>query len=382
VLWLFDSKENKLDNLITRVEDESYLQTVARAMTTSDPRTAGSDYHRMDYSEVLTVANTEHTPLSNRISRREAMRDIKHFWLEQEIPGAGVVTPLAETADPAENTRFLPKRYENNILKIGRKFIITDLMNIIARAGGLHAVGTDEWGRQMQMQLSMFLRDQEAAIIKAVLSDSSPLSMRGLLGDIENANDNGWIGLTADGGVEQSGIKDLGGNELVAGTPSAGQQNIEKVLNDYMLQMYNLNAGPLPTVVYVSPRAFYLLQTAAKSKVTVMMSQAELNQRAAMNLGGAVGKYYTDFGMIDFVAHPLLSAALPGDLAAVKEKSSFMFLHEPGISLVDIVGYGGVHIEPRAKTDPTEIRVISEIISLEVRYLKSHGRIKNFSIAA
>jgi hypothetical protein len=371
------------ENLITRVaDDDNYLQTVARAMTTADPRTVGSEYFRMDYSEVLTVANTEHTPLSNRLSRREACRDITHYWLEQYIPGAGVVTPIAETSDPAENNRFLPTRYSNNIMKIGRKFIISDLMNIIAQAGGLHAVGTDEWGRQMQMQLTMLLRDQEAAILKAVLG-TSPLSMRGILGDYVNGNENGWIGLTAEGGIVQDGVKNLAGDELVSGTPGASQQNIEKVLNDYMLQMFNLNAGPMPTSVYVAPRAFWMLQQAAKSKITVFMTQAELAKRSEMNLGGAVGKYYTDFGnMIDVIAHPLLSAAVPADLAAEKEKSRFLFLYEPGLSLIDILNYGGIHIEPRAKTDPTETRVISEIFSMEVRYLKSHGVIKNFSIAA
>jgi hypothetical protein len=58
-----------------------------------------------------------------------------------------------------------------------------------------------------------------------------------------------------------------------------------------------------------------------------------------------------------------------------------LFLHLPGIRMIDYVGWGGIHIEPRAKTGPVDTRLVSQITTLEFRYLKSHGLIRNFYVA-
>jgi hypothetical protein len=63
--------------------------------------------------------------------------------------------------------------------------------------------------------------------------------------------------------------------------------------------MYNLQAGPLPTTLFLPPRMLKVVQDAAKSRVQVLMTQDELHRRAAMNLGGKVGIFYTDFGFVD-----------------------------------------------------------------------------------
>lgn len=405
-----------LETLIQRQdEDLNFLQSVSRAMTTSDPRSTTpdsrgriQDYHKIDYSDFLSVANTEHTPISASISRKEMARDIVHFWFEQYYPTTyraatdAAPTPVDEVSDPTDTAMLKPTRFSNVMNKIGRTFVISDELLVIAQAGGLlEAVGRDEWGRQMQFNMTMLLRQQELSILKASINSSGTgiRQMRGLMGDYlavgngttySTPKENGWWGSgTPDGTdnkpVEERTAFDQGGKELIAsGTPSGTQVLIETVLNSALQSFYNLYAGPTPPVLYVPPRTIPLLQKAAASKVQVFMTQAELSQRTEQNLGGVTGKYLSDFGMIDFVAHPLLFAHNSGtdDVSngstAAARNSRFLFLDLSQIALVDYAGFGGIHIEPRAKTAPVENRVMYEIFTLEVRQILSHGLVKNF----
>jgi hypothetical protein len=390
-------------NFIARKEDEAYLDTVARAITS--PMTTGAydgsqsgnpanDYHRLDISQVMLLVANENVPLSVRFSRREAVRALKHFWYEQYLPGTGAITFVSELNDPSDQIANVPTRFENVMGKLGRVFKMSDEAQIIARANGLEAVGTDELARQMEMQIRLLIRDQERGILQASYDDGSganPRAFRSLLGDYRAAVPvkNGWIGDKAQGApinpTDTPGlIINLNGEELVAKGATGTQHNIADVLNQWMYNQYMLFAGPMPNVAYVPPRLLKPFADAASEKIQITMTQDELARRAVYNLGGAAGKFYSDFGIIDIVAHPLLTAS--DDAAGVGENrpalSRILFLHEPSVSLLDYVGYGGVHIEPRAKTGPTETRVISEILTMEMRNLKSHGVIENFWYAA
>lgn len=357
---------------ITRVEGEDYLDTVARAITsplTTDTYqdSPATDYHRLSVSEFMSVAITENTPLIQRLSRREGARARLFEWFEQYLPPNPTVTFVGELADPAAGLARVPTRLSNMMGKLGVTFEMSEEADIIARANGLIAVGTDEMARQMAFKLTELARNTERAVLEAVYndgSDTNPRAFRGLLGDYRNGNLNGWIG-----GITTDTTLDLGSTILDA-------TNMEATLNKYLLQLFQLYAGPLPTTMYVPPRLLNVIQTAAKSRVTVFMSQDELAKKSALNFGGKVGIFYSDFGALDIIAHPLLTVgAATGGTAAT---SRILFLHEPGLSMIDYVGHGGVHIEPRPVSGPTTKRVISQIISLEARYLKSHGVIKNF----
>jgi hypothetical protein len=383
---------------IARKEDEEYLETVARAITSpmttatydGSLTTAANDYHRLDISQVMILAATENVPLATRLARREAARAVKHFWFEQYLPGTGAVSFLSELNDPAEQLAQVPTRFENVMAKMGRQFVMSDEAQIIARANGLEAVGTDELGRQMNMQLTLMIRDWERALLQASYNDGSggaTRAFRSILGDYRAASPvkNGWIGTQGNGSpinpTDTPGLCiDLGGNELKATGASSPAQNIADVLNKWMLNQYSLFAGPMPNVMYVAPRTLKLIQTAASEKIQITMTQDELARRAVYNLGGAAGKFYSDFGMVDIVAHPLLTSSdsSTGTLENRPALSRILFLHEPSIAAVDYVGYGGIHVEPRAKNGPVEKRLLSQIVTLEVRNLKSHGTIENF----
>lgn len=368
-------------NFIARKEDEAYLDTVARAITS--PMTTGTfesapanDYHRLDISQVLSIAVTENTPLVHLIGRSEAARAIKHFWFEQYHPQDPQVTFLGELSDPGDELAKVPVKFENVMGKQGKQFKMSDEAQIVARANGLEAVGTDEYARQMHMVLVDLVRDTERAILEARYDDGStgnPRQYRGLLGGFKAATPtyDGWIG-----GIETDGILDLANTEVTSA-------NVEGILNKFMLQMYNLQAGPIPNTLFLPPRMLKLIQDAAKSRVQVLMTQDELNRRSAMNLGGKVGIFYTDFGFVDIYAHPLLTLASSStDTTYLPASSVMLFLHIPAIRMIDYVGWGGVHIEPRAKTGPSDTRLVSQITTLEFRQLKSHGAIKNFWVAA
>jgi len=360
--------------LIARKADEQYLDTVARAL--SSPFTApqfadsaSTDYHRIDISEFMLVAATENTPLSVRLGRVEGARALKHEWLEQYLSGptSGAISVLAETSDPSASVAKVPTRYDNYMNKIGKLFVMSDEAQVIARANGLIAVGAEEMARQLTMLGQDLIRDQERLILEGNYSASSPRQMRGILGDYRNTTANGWIG--------SAGV--FTGSTLNYAAAQITSANIATVLDTFLLQMYNLYAGPLPTTLYVPAAMAKLVVDAATSKIQIVMTQDELFRRSALNLGGAIGRFYTSFGFLDLVAHPLLSAATSAPGAGT---SRMLALHEPSIKLVDYVGYGGIHMEPRAKTGPTETRLMSELFTLEVRNIKSHGVIENFYI--
>lgn len=389
-------------NFIARKEDEAYLDTVARSITSpmttatydGSLTSSANDYHRLDISQVMIVAASENVPLASRLARREASRAVKHFWFEQYISDAGTVNFLAELSDPGEKIAHVPTRFENVMAKQGRQFVISDEAQIIAKANGLEAVGTDELARQMEIQLRLLIRDHEVALLQASYDDGSTgntRAFRSILGDYRAASPvkNGWIGSQSEGSpinpTDTPGLCiNLNGEEVVANGASGTQHNIADVLNQWMLNQYLLFAGPMPNVMYVPPRMLKLIQDAASEKIMITMTQAELARAAVFNLGGAAGKFYSDFGMIDIVAHPLLTSS--NDAAGTLENrpalSRVLFLHEPSLAVVDYVGYGGIHFEPRAKVGPVEKRLISQIYTTEMRNLKSHGTIENFWQAA
>jgi hypothetical protein len=353
-------------NTIERVADEAFLDSVFRAlMTTADTRVGGSDYHVMDYSQVLSIAATENTPLSIRLGRMEAARDIEHFWLEQSIPHVGAFTPLSEGSDPGLGSPVTPTRFSNVMMDFGVKFAITDVMNIIARAGGLHAVGRDEFGRQLAIKLRELIRDQEVAIIQGKFSSAEPRQMRGLLGDYKNAVEDGWV--------------QTQGTSLDLSAGQVSSSNIATHLNTILRTVAELQAGDLPTTLYVGSKLLGVLAEAAKDKLQIVVNLSEMqNGTPKFVAGSAILKFYCDFGALDVVWHPLLTVAATGDLAAEKAKSRMLLLNESNIKLIDYVGAGGIHVEERAKTDATELRIIRERISLEVRQMKSMAQIHNF----
>ena len=354
------------------VEAENRLHEVARAiaspMTTDTYQdAAGTDYHRMSVKEILSIASQEVVPLTQRLARAEAARGRQWHWYEQTLSDSGTVVAISETADPAEQLAHVPDLYSNWMMKQGRLFKISDEAQIIARANGLQGgVGTDELARQMAMQMTLLVRDTEKAILEAQLATTNPRQMRGLLGGFRTGSSNGWIG-----GVVTDTTLDLAAAEITSA-------NVKKTINDYMLQLYNLHKGPMPNALYVPPRMLWLIQEAAFDRVQITMTQDELRKMAAFNLGGKVGFIYTDFGGLEVIAHPLLPVGANAGAAA---NSRLMFLYEPAIRLIDYVGHGGIHIEPRVKTGPVETRLISQIYTLEMTQFGSHGVISNFYVS-
>ncbi len=365
-----------MPDYITRAAAEERLHTVARAI--ASPMTTGTyedapatDYHRLSISEVLAIAVSEVVPLCQRLGRVEGARGIKHFWFEQTLSDAGAIVALAETADPSEQLAHVPTKYENVMMKQGRLFRISDEAQIVARANGLHAVGPDELARQMTMQMTLLVRDMEKAILEAQYNDVGTRQFRGLLGGFRSSTNNGWFGEAGDNAVITDTVLDLAATEITSA-------NIKSTLNTYMLQLYNLHKGPMPNAMYVPPRLLALIQNAAFERVQITMTQDQLASMAAMNLGGRVGMFYSDFGPLEIIAHPLLPCA---SAAINADTSRILFLWEPGIKLVDYVGHGGIHIEPRVKTGPVETRLISQYYTLEVRQTGSHGYVGNFYVS-
>jgi len=370
-------------NYIERRDDEPYFNTVARAITS--PMTtaayvdsATTDYHRLDVSEVMLVCANEVIPLVQTFSRREDAAATKHEWFEQYIPDDAGTVFLAETADPAAQVATVPTRFSNTMAKMGRLFIMSDEAQVIAQARGLHAVGVDEFARQMSIQTRQLVRDTEKALIEAVESTSSPRGFRGILGAYKpsaGATLNGWIG-----GVVTATTLDLGGDKIVASGATSGQRNVEDVLNQFMLQLYLLFAGPMPNTLYVPPRFLKIMQDAASAKIQINLSQDDLARQIKYNLGGATGKFYTNFGLMNVVAHPRLlgATATPGSGDNVPAASRLLALETNSFSIIDYVNNGGFRVEQRAKTGPTDTRLISQYLTLEVRNLNSHGCIKNF----
>lgn len=355
-------------------EANERLQTVARAitspMTTSTfEDSAATDYHRFNVNEALAIAVSEVVPLARRLGRRENSRGRQYHWFEQTLSDAGAVVALSELSDPAEQLAHVPTIYQNTMMKQGRMFKISDEAQIIARANGLLAVGTDELARQMAMQMTLLVRDMEKAILEARYDDGStgnPRQFRSLLGGFRSGTLDGWIG-----GVVTDTTMDYAAAEITSA-------NIKQVINSYMLQLYNLHRGPMPTTMYVPPRMLFMIQNAAFERVQITMTQDDLARMSAMNLGGKVGIIYTDFGALDIVAHPLLPVGAATGAAAT---SRILFLYEPALSLIDYVGNGGIHVEPRVKTGPVETRLISQIYTLEYTQTGSHGCIKNFFVS-
>lgn len=465
---------------LQRVDNEEFLVSVARAMTTGDTgRGTSDDFHRLDYSEVLSVAATVNTPLSVRLGRVEAAKDLTHFWLEQYLDQAtdqpsitgSLPGPGSETADPSEDGARKPKRYSNTMMKLARSFSITDEMQIIARAGGLHAVGTDEFARQMQMLLRVMLRDQERAILESVentnkawlVGQTSNASnaivsltvnatggvtavtsvtagsgyttseicnivqygngsggtvvtsnttgsafgtivagsgyvddilddkrmMKGLLGDYKTplagtAGDTarGWIGSVAGG----STVYDLAGKQLSNAATAGNVVNIEDALNTIMRQIAELESGDMPSTLYVPSLMLNPLMKAAKEKLQINVNLSDLqNGSPKFVAGGAIGKFYCDFGSLDIIWHPMLYAApvsggTAGTTDANSRKSRLMLLNESHIKVIDYLNAGGFQIDMRPQSGPTEKKVVSQYLSLELRMLKAHGFISDFFV--
>lgn len=360
---------------IKRTEDEALLNTVARAL--SDPFTAaqyqdsaGTDYHHVDVSDFMSVAITEDVPLSDRLSRQATSRGLNHAWLEQELPRNPTAAFTGELVDPT-GLAIVPKRYSNTMGKLAVEFEMSDLADTIARSHGLEGVGLDEMGRQLHMKFVELQRNQELALLEAVESTTDPYAFRGLLGDYKNGNRNGWIG-----GVETRTSLNFGGAELTAA-------NAEATLNSALLQFYSLRAGPKPTSLWLPPRALTAIRSAASAKVQVFMTQSELANMSALNLGGKVGMFYSDYGFLEIYAHPdlLVSSASGGTGLNAPAVSRMLLLYLPGLKITDFASDPGVTIATRAKTRPTTRNVISEDITLEVRNLPSQGEIRNFWIA-
>lgn len=367
----------KTYNLIQRAEGEDdILDSVSRAL--SSPYTAAqyqdqasTDFHRLDIDDVMTVAVTEDVPLSARLGRKATARGLQHSWFEQEHPRNPTVSFGSEVSDVAAGNAIVPTKFSNYMGKLEVKFVMSDLADIIAQSHGLEAVGTDEMGRQLSAKFVELIRNQELAILEAVQSTSDPYAFRGLLGDYKNGNRNGWIG-----GVETRTSVDFAGAELTAA-------NAEATLNSCLLQFYLLRAGQKPTSMWVAPRALNVIRAAASPKIQITMTQNELANMAALNLGGKVGMFYSDFGFVEIYAHPdlICASATPGSGTNIPANSRILFLYLPGINIVDFASNAGVRIDARAKTAPTETRVISEWVTLEVRNLAAQGELRNFWVA-
>jgi hypothetical protein len=358
-------------------EGEPYLDAVYRALTPPMKTStfhSPNEYIHMSWDEVLSIASDEWTPLSATIGRMADAADIVYNWPEQRSPKSPGLSFLVEGADPAAGNAVTPVRYYNAMGTQGKAFKMTDEAQIIARAGGLIAVGPDEFARQLAEKLNELVRDQELALLESHYNDATePRSFRGILGNYRNADGtgvalNGWIG-----GVETATTLDFAGAEVTAA-------NAEALFDKYLLQLRLLQGGGLPTTVYVAPRMMKLLKDAASTKIQVTMTQDEVGRAVERNLGGQVGKIITSFGILNIIAHPMMEVRNAADDTRLAY-SRMLFLDPRQLKMVDYKGYGGVHLEVRAKTDATETRLIKQIYTLQVRKLLSHGVIKNFWVA-
>lgn len=375
--------------------DEGYWDTVARALTT--PESTGTfdgsqldpsrDYRRVSIDEVMLLVAEERIPFVQEFGRIEEAINYTHEWGEQYLPDDetdfGFVT---EYADPDDSVPDIPNRFSNLMARQAKSVSITEEAQIIARARGQLFIGTDELANQLDYKTRKLVRAQERATIESWQrsgSSTQARQFRGLLGQYRSGTENGWLG-----GVITETNLNLGTKELVAKdsdvSNASTQVSVSQLFNKWMLQRYDLKAGPNPNKVYVPPRALLTLQKSAFERLQINMTEQELARMSRMNMGGKVGIFYSDFGVLEIEAHPYLflsnSASGTGDNAPAV--SRFLFLHTPSIKYVDYKGFGGYHIDPRPVDGPVEERVISQYLTLKVKNLKSQGYAKGFWCAA
>lgn len=361
--------------LITRNEDENMLNAISRAITSpynvqdfvDSPST---DFHRLDVEDALSIAVEEAIPVQRVVPTVSNVHAMTHEWLEQEHPRSPAVTFLNSVSDPSNGIGIVPTRYSNQLGRLGVEFKMADIADSIARSNGLLGVGPDEMGRQLAAKVVEHSRNRELAFWEAIQSTTEPYGFRGMLGDYKNGNRNGFIG-----GVETRTSLDLGAIELTS-------LNIDYYLNKELYTINQLRVGSMPNTLWVNPRALNLITAAASKKVTIMMTQSELANMSALNLGGKVGIYYSNFGFLEIYSTPdlCLSDSAGGTGLDAPALSRFVFLNTKALRFGNLSARPGIVIGPRAKTDGSENRVIDEWVTLEVQKLGSHGELRNFYV--
>jgi hypothetical protein len=338
--------------MLTREQRDDYLNNLVRALKTTD--SGVSDYRRLDYDEVIALVASIETPGSVRFRRVPKAKDITHYWLDQPLGDDGE-NAQNEDADPSESAANKPTRYKNTMQIQSKVIKVTDTMERVARAGGLIGVGPSELGRQAELAARLLLKSQERALFTSVEQTTEPRKMKGL---------TAWIDSTA---------------KLDASAVQLTSSNIETYVNNEMYKLYDLLAGAMPNALYCGPRLLGPLGQAAKNKVQINVNLADMQNGgvgAKLVAGQSVGYFMTDFGTLELVYTPWLTAATTSGAAST---SQALFLNEDAISIVDFVN-GGMEITERAKTAPTQNKVITQEITLEVRYVLSHGMLHNWYV--
>lgn len=360
---------------ITRNEDETLLGAISRSITSPYnvqhfQDTPGTDFHRLDVEDALSIAVEEAIPVQRVVPTVANVHAMTHEWLEQEHPRNPSVTFMNSVTDPSGGLAIVPTRYHNQMARLGVEFSMADIADVVARSQGLLGVGTDEMGRQLAAKVTEHARNRELAFWEGIESTSEPYGFRGILGDYKNGNRNGFIG-----GVETRTSVDLGAIELTA-------TNIDYYLNKVLYTINQLRVGAMPNTLWVNPRALTLITNAASKKVTIMMTQAEVANMTALNLGGKVGIYYSNFGFVEIYSTPdlLLSDASGGTGLDAPALSRFVFLNTKALRFGNFSARPGIVIGPRAKTAAKEQRIIDEWLTLEVQKLGSHGELRNFFV--
>lgn len=329
---------------------------------------ASTDYHRLDVEDALSLAVDEEIPVQRVIPTVANVHAMTHEWLEQEHPRSPTVTFRNSVTDPSGGIGIVPTRYSNQMARLGVDFSMADVAQVVAQSQGLLAVGPDEMGRQLAAKVTELARDRELAFWEGVQSTAEPYGFRGILGDYKNANRNGFIG-----GVETRTSIDVAGAELT-------ENNVDYWINKVLYTIKQLHVGGMPNTLWVNPRALTIITAAASKKVTVFMTQSELANMSAMNLGGKVGIYYSNFGFLEIYSTPdlILADATPGSGTNIPANSRFVFLNTSAIRFGNFSARPGFVIQPRAKSNASEERIIDEWLTLEVRKLGTHGELRNF----
>jgi hypothetical protein len=302
--------------------DKELLEIVSRAITT----TSVSAILPEDLSAILNRVTPKDCPMFSRLGRSAAY-GLVHEWVESSLDDTLGTGLYSEGGIPSANVNSYVRR-SNKTMSIGK----------VAKASGLlqavRALTPDALALEIEDKMQNVIRDIEYYIFNGDSSATGVTQMDGLKNVITSGNgstviDQGTSGLT------------------------------EAKLQEAIVGCYN--KGGAPDMILARPSVAYRIANFTADKVRYMTGGD------AGGVGQAALRYLSPFGNLLEVV-PVRADFLP---------SGYVFIIESGkIKLAPVNGQELI-IEPLAKSDDSDSRLIKFYGTLEARLAQHHAVITN-----